>query len=80
MSIEEKLMSCLLFADRKCPHQLLMERLYLVPQILTPEQFEEYENLCCPCTENSHFPKKRKAALDHTPSAFYGKKRKAFVA
>jgi len=46
--IEKNIMSCSLLADRKCPHQLLMERLILIPQILTPEQLQEYESLSCP--------------------------------
>ena len=83
MSIEEierKITLCSVFADRKCPHRLLLERLYLFPQILTPEQLEDSENLCCACTEYSHFSKKRKATLERTPGAFDGKNRKAPVA
>jgi hypothetical protein len=46
--IEENIMSCPVLADGKCPHQLLMERLCLIPQILNPEQLQEYESLSCP--------------------------------
>lgn len=57
--IEAQIDSCPLFAEGKCPNQLLMERIYLFPQILTPEQLEEYENLCCLCTKHSYSSKKK---------------------
>ena len=57
--IEDQINSCPFFAEGKCPNQLLMERIYLVPHFLTPEQLKEYENLSCLCTEQSHSPKKK---------------------
>jgi len=59
--LEDRINSCPFLAEGKCPDQLLMERIYLVPQIFTPEQLEECENLCCHCIERSHFPKKKAA-------------------
>jgi len=49
MSIEECIESCPLIAEEKCPHQLEMERVYLIPQLLDPKQLQECKKLARSC-------------------------------
>jgi len=48
-TIEARIQNCTLFHKEKCPHQLEMERVILIPQLLTPEQLQSYENMPCEC-------------------------------
>ncbi len=41
--------SCELFAERDCPHQEEMERVYLIPQPLEPEKVVECQDICMSC-------------------------------
>ena len=43
--------SCALFRDGRCRHQLMMEKVYLIPQILGASIFQKYEAMCCQCGE-----------------------------
>jgi hypothetical protein len=40
---------CLLFAERRCPHQEIVERAYLIPQVLTTNDLTECQNTCWNC-------------------------------
>ena len=51
--IEDQMLNCTLFHKDKCPNQLEMERFYLIPQLLTPEQLQSYENICCECEHST---------------------------
>ena len=51
MSIEERIKSCKLIARGECPHEFLIYRLYLIPELLEPKELEIYEKLCCACQE-----------------------------
>jgi hypothetical protein len=46
VDLEERFNSCKCFVSGKCPAQRLMERAYLVPQLLDPRELSAYENLC----------------------------------
>jgi hypothetical protein len=46
---ENRINSCQLFSESRCPHQTEMERLYLIPQLLDADKIEAYENTCYPC-------------------------------
>ena len=48
-TLDDRIRNCTLFYTEKCPHQLEMERFYLIPQLLTPKQLLNYENMCCEC-------------------------------
>jgi hypothetical protein len=49
MDIVERISSCRLFAQRQCPYQPLMERLYLIYQVFEAEQLLRSEALCRDC-------------------------------
>jgi hypothetical protein len=49
--IQDRINSCELFREGKCPHQSIMERVYLIPQILDPEELRRLERLCCACEQ-----------------------------
>jgi len=53
MHIVDRINSCRAFAGGYCPHQGLMERLYLIYQILDTGQRLEAEALCRHCGECS---------------------------
>jgi hypothetical protein len=41
---------CLLFAERRCPHQRMMERALLIPQILSPYYLMKCQDICWYCS------------------------------
>ena len=47
--IENRLNSCLLFNEGKCPHELIMQRVYLIPQLLDVVEANEYRITCIEC-------------------------------
>jgi hypothetical protein len=49
MDLHERINSCPSFGAGKCPHQPLMERAYLIPQLMKPEDLETCERLLCTC-------------------------------
>ena len=53
--LEHRINSCHFFREQQCPNQLMMERAYLVPQLLDSEQFQECLklHLSCKCFEMS---------------------------
>jgi hypothetical protein len=55
MDIVDRINSCRSFAKGQCPHQALMERLYLIYQIFEAEQLLRAKAFCCQCGEwSSH--------------------------
>ena len=44
--------SCRCFRKGKCPHQELMERAYLIPQLLAPDTIQECRNICLQCIQS----------------------------
>jgi len=56
-NIEDRILNCTFFHKEKCPHQLEMERVILIPQLLTPEQLQRYENLRCECDHSAEYRK-----------------------
>ena len=53
MDLQERINSCQSFATGKCPNQRLMEKAYLIPQLLDPKELRACENLCtCGCSCN----------------------------
>lgn len=44
--------SCRGFRKGKCPHQEIMERAYLIPQLLTPDTLQEYKSICLHCLQS----------------------------
>jgi hypothetical protein len=50
-SIDDRLNSCSLFARRICPEQQLMEKICLVPQFVTPQEWRKISPSQC-CTED----------------------------
>jgi len=53
MDIVDRINSCRSFAGGDCPHQALMERLYLIYQIFETEQLLRAKALCRQCGECS---------------------------
>jgi hypothetical protein len=47
----DRLESCALFRNARCRHQVMMEKLYLIPQILPVSILQEYDNTCSQCGE-----------------------------
>jgi hypothetical protein len=52
MDLQERINSCPSFAAGKCPHQHLMERAYLIPQVMKPEELETCDRLLRACDRN----------------------------
>jgi hypothetical protein len=44
--------SCRGFRKGKCPHRKVMERAYLIPQLLAPDTLQEYKNICLHCLQS----------------------------
>ena len=53
MDIVDRISSCRAFAERQCSHQVLMDRLYLIYQILRQGELRTSEALCRSCRESS---------------------------
>ena len=49
--VEDRLSSCLLFSEGNCPHELITQRVYLIPQLLTTVEAREYGNACLGCRQ-----------------------------
>lgn len=47
--IQERINSCKLFREGKCPYQPMMEKVYLISQVLDPEELRRCEGRCCAC-------------------------------
>ena len=43
--------SCRGFREGKCPHKEVMERAYLIPQLLASDTLREYRNICLHCIQ-----------------------------
>ncbi len=54
MDIVERINSCRSFAQRQCPHQPLMERLYLIYELFETEQLLRSETRCRHCGDWSN--------------------------
>jgi hypothetical protein len=52
MDLQERISSCRHFAAGTCPNQPLMERAYLVPQLMDRSELARCERLLCPCEQN----------------------------
>lgn len=48
--ITHRINSCLVFAEGRCPHQLIMERVYIVPQLIASEKLREFQRKCLDCS------------------------------
>ena len=53
MDLVDRINSCRCFAEGRCLHQALMERLYLIYQIFETEQLLRAKPLCQQCGEYS---------------------------
>jgi hypothetical protein len=53
MDIVDRIVSCRSFAEGNCPHQTLMERLYLIYQIFETEHLLRAKALCGQCGKGS---------------------------
>ncbi len=49
--IDDRLNSCPLFAKEKCPHQTIMERVYLFPQLIDTKDLSKYQSICLSCEQ-----------------------------
>jgi len=54
MDIVDRIDSCQSFAEGYCPHQALMERLYLIYQVLRNQELLRSEVRCRRCREWSN--------------------------
>jgi hypothetical protein len=52
MDLQERISSCKYFAAGTCPNQSLLERAYLVPQLMDRSELARCERLLCPCERN----------------------------
>jgi len=55
MHIVDRINSCRPFAEGRCSHQSLMERLYLIYQIFQTEELLRAEALCHQCGKGSSY-------------------------
>ena len=49
-----RITSCHRFRECNCPHQKVMERVYLIPQLIDPEELNEYQRQCLTCLQCEH--------------------------
>jgi hypothetical protein len=63
MDVQERLSSCPSFGAGDCPHQLLLERAYLIPQLMKPEELKMCERLILECERCLHSPVACRAAV-----------------
>jgi len=49
--VDDRLNSCGRFREGRCQRQDDMTRLYLIPQVLEPRRFVEYEKTCFSCRD-----------------------------
>jgi hypothetical protein len=49
-----RITSCHSFRECNCPHQKVMERVYLIPQLIDPEELNEYQRQCLTCLQCEH--------------------------
>lgn len=49
--VDDRLNSCGRFREGQCQRQDDMTRLYLIPQVLEPRRFVEYEKTCFSCRD-----------------------------
>jgi hypothetical protein len=61
MDFQERIGSCRYFAVGACPHQPLMERAYLIPQLMDRSELLRCERVLCPC---DHEPASRAKSID----------------
>jgi hypothetical protein len=52
MDLQERISSCKYFAAGTCPNQTLMERAYLIPQLMDRSELARCEQLLCSCEQN----------------------------
>jgi hypothetical protein len=53
MDIVDRIGSCRAFVEGKCPCQSLMERVYLVPQLMNARDLRDCDKACCTCDKGS---------------------------
>jgi hypothetical protein len=53
MDLQARLSSCPSFGAGKCPYQLLMERAYLIPQLMKPGELAACERILRACESGS---------------------------
>ncbi len=51
MLVDKRINSCQPFAGARCPHQTIMERVYLCPQLIDPKDFTKYQSICLSCEQ-----------------------------
>ena len=56
MDLVERINSCRLFAQGKCPHQARMERVYLIFQLIGDDDVFESKAMCYLCPQESQSP------------------------
>ena len=56
MDLVERINSCRLFAQGKCPHQARMERVYLIFQLIGDGDVFESKAMCYLCPQESKSP------------------------
>jgi len=49
--IDDRLNSCLVFGDGKCPQQRDTERVYLIPQLIDTKDLSKYQSICLSCEQ-----------------------------
>jgi hypothetical protein len=52
MDLQERINSCRYFAAGICPNQRLMERAYLIPQLMDRSELMRCEQLLCLCEQD----------------------------
>ena len=68
--IDQRINSCLTFYQRKCPHLIMMEKLYLFPQILNAIDIELAESNCLDCEKyiDRHVSQQSRSGRRDAPS------------
>ena len=51
MLVDNRINSCQPFAETRCPHQTIMERVYLFPQIIDTKDLSKHHSICLSCEQ-----------------------------
>jgi len=49
--VDNRINSCQPFAGARCPHQTIMERVYLFPQIIDTKDLSKHHSICLSCEQ-----------------------------
>jgi len=51
MLLDNRINTCQPFAETRCPHQTIMERVYLFPQLIDTKDLSRHHSICLSCEQ-----------------------------